>query len=95
MSTTTFAWQLQATESFTAAYATTNTLTWNEGGGLGPGQGVSCVAVYGEGVGDFPYNSTVTVSLQNGKSFSFEESGVLRVDDASNVEVECSDDNNP
>ena len=61
---------------------------------LKPGQGKSCKIFAQKGEGDFPYTSTVRMTLEGGREVSFEEKGVLKSVQYSEATASCSNANN-
>lgn len=71
----------------------TNALTWTQSGELLPNHGVDCQAVVQTGSGDFPYTSTVTMSLDDGSTLSYPESGTLHSVQYSEIDSQCAPSN--
>ena len=61
---------------------------------LKPGQGKSCKIFAQKGEDDFPYTSTVKMTLEGGKELSFQEKGVLKSVQYSEATASCADANN-
>lgn len=61
---------------------------------LKPGQGKSCKIFAQKGEDDFPYSSTVRMTLEGGKEISFQERGVLKSVQYSEATASCADANN-
>ena len=58
------------------------------------GQGKSCKILAQKGEGDFPYASTVRMTLEGGREISFEEKGLLKSVQYSEATASCADANN-
>ena len=61
---------------------------------LKPGQGKSCKNLVQRGEGDFPYTSTVRMTLEAWREISFEEKGILKSVQYSEATASCADANN-
>ena len=78
--------------------STTNTITITNSIGpvsIGPGHGKACKIFSQKGTGNFPYTSVVTVNLESGNSFNYQESGTLDEVQYSNTLATCADSDDP
>lgn len=73
----TFTWEQTSESAATISSSDTQSLSYGSTGSLLPGKGVDVQALAQKGEGNFPYHSNVTLSLKDGTSYSYNETGVL------------------
>ncbi|KAI4148225.1 MAG: hypothetical protein L6R39_002852 [Caloplaca ligustica] len=91
-----FEWSTEDSTSKTNTITDTVTLTQTVGPiSIAPGHGKACKLFAQKGDGNFPYTSTVTLKLDNGKSISYQEKGKLISVQFSKVQASCIDADDP
>jgi len=87
-----FEWQTTSTVEQSNTLSNEQSLQWGLSGTLQPGQGISCTAYCQLGQGQTRYTGNVTVTLANGYTNSYQETGIFRNVIYSNVQVSTQDD---
>ncbi|KAL8758690.1 MAG: hypothetical protein Q9184_003847 [Pyrenodesmia sp. 2 TL-2023] len=91
-----FEWGVSDTTSKSTMISDTITLTQTVGPiSIAPGHGKACQIFAQKGNGSFPYSSTVTLKLDNGRSIAYQEKGKLLSVQYSQVQSSCVDADNP